>query len=88
MAVLLLRVRNDLLTFPYPKDLLAVFEDKRYQDVHTFMSKANHSRMDSWTTQLTCERSSLTVEEIVSKHPEVKVNPRLVVKAFRMPGEQ
>lgn len=89
MAVLVYRVRNDSLEYPYPRELVAVYANEKYREVHTFISKYNAARKNIWETSLSWERKEyLSVEEVKDRYPNIKVSPRLAIFSFKPSTEK
>lgn len=86
MAILVYRIRNDSFEFPYPRELLAVYDDKKYHKVHTFVSKVNQVRRSEWVTLLSVNR--VHDFDLSLLPPEVKINPPMRESSFRLPGEK
>jgi hypothetical protein len=86
MAILVYRVRNDYFEFPYPRELLAVYDNSKYHKVHTFISKLNQTRRSEWVTILSVQRAQDFDTSLLPE--EIKINPAMRENSFRMPGEK
>ena len=66
MALLVYRVRVDQLTFPYNRELVAIYTNDRKKRVQTWIENFNNKRDSTWVYKLES-----------TYHPDVDVNPSM-----------